>query len=225
MVGARRGEQQGFGGGPPALPGGSSNSARIASPPGVPPGSRVSTTSMPRARSASPSSRAWVDLPAPSPPSKATNRPHVIRTAPRCRCTTGAADWPAGPPRRRPAARRAAADRAPSTWRKATCCPSAIGASTGPRYRIDSETSALLPGGMLANTVPPVRSLTLLAAPFCTSASPTSAWAGSTTRLSNASKPQRSRSREVWLRIAGVGAPAMTMTSRRPPRSAEPRKL
>ena len=44
-------------------------------------------------------------------------------------------------------------------------------------------------------------------------------------RLSNASKPHRSRSRAVRLRLPGVGAPAITMISLRPFRSAEPRKL
>ena len=49
---------------------------------GEPPGSRVSTTSSPRAFSASTSSRAWVDLPEPSPPSNVMNLPAVMRRAP-----------------------------------------------------------------------------------------------------------------------------------------------
>src|SRR5688572_7079729 len=55
-----------------------SSSSRIASAPGLPPGSRVSTTARPRARSASARARDWVDLPTPSPPSRVTKRP-VIR--------------------------------------------------------------------------------------------------------------------------------------------------
>ena len=47
---------------------------------GVPPGSRVTTTSCPRARRASASRRHWVDLPAPSPPSKTTNAPGMGAT-------------------------------------------------------------------------------------------------------------------------------------------------
>src|SRR5688500_9310735 len=53
----------------------SSNRARIASAPGLPPGSRVSTTSRPRARNAAATAFAWVDLPTPSPPSRVTKRP------------------------------------------------------------------------------------------------------------------------------------------------------
>src|SRR5262245_3317639 len=44
---------------------------------GEPPGSRVSTTSMPTACSRAPSSAEWVDLPVPSPPSKVMNRPRI----------------------------------------------------------------------------------------------------------------------------------------------------
>src|SRR5919197_2825452 len=45
---------------------------RIRSPSGVPPGSRVATTSRPSFRSRCSSSRAWVVLPEPSRPSKVT---------------------------------------------------------------------------------------------------------------------------------------------------------
>ena len=47
-----------------------SSSSRIASAPWLPPGSRVTRTSRPRALSASASARTWVDLPTPSPPSR-----------------------------------------------------------------------------------------------------------------------------------------------------------
>ncbi len=46
------------------------SAARAISAPGEPPGSRVSTTSRPRARNRSASRRACVDLPLPSPPSR-----------------------------------------------------------------------------------------------------------------------------------------------------------
>src|SRR6185503_20336446 len=52
-------------------------SARIASAPGAPPGSRVTTTPA-RSLSASASDRASVDLPAPSPPSRVMKRPCAI---------------------------------------------------------------------------------------------------------------------------------------------------
>ena len=52
--------------------------SRIASAPGVPPGSRVRRTWRPRSFSASASSLAWVDLPAPSPPSKAMKYPRLM---------------------------------------------------------------------------------------------------------------------------------------------------
>src|SRR4051794_24499578 len=52
----------------------------MRSPSGVPPGCRVTTTSRPLPRSASASNRTWVDLPAPSPPSKHTNRPGAVST-------------------------------------------------------------------------------------------------------------------------------------------------
>src|SRR6185436_12730185 len=47
---------------------------RIASAPGEPPGSRVVTATCPRARKASARRWTWVDLPAPSPPSKTMKR-------------------------------------------------------------------------------------------------------------------------------------------------------
>ena len=55
-------------------------SSRICPPSGVPPGWRVTTTSRPRCSSTSASSRAWVDLPAPSPPSKQTKSPGAVST-------------------------------------------------------------------------------------------------------------------------------------------------
>src|SRR2546427_3256343 len=51
--------------------------SRIRSASGVPPGSRVSRTSRPRARSVSASRAAWADLPTPSPPSNETKRPLI----------------------------------------------------------------------------------------------------------------------------------------------------
>src|SRR5579862_4399666 len=48
---------------------------RSSTPSAVPPGSRVSTTVSPRLRSAAPVARSCVDLPAPSPPSKAMRHP------------------------------------------------------------------------------------------------------------------------------------------------------
>src|SRR5262249_44415808 len=53
---------------------------RISSAPREPPGSRVSSTSSPAARRAAASRRAWVDLPAPSPPSSVMNRPGSAKT-------------------------------------------------------------------------------------------------------------------------------------------------
>ena len=53
----------------------SSSSARSRMPTLVAPGSRVVTTSKPCSRSQMASIRAWVVLPAPSPPSSAMNRP------------------------------------------------------------------------------------------------------------------------------------------------------
>src|SRR5262245_34780035 len=50
---------------------------RMASAPGEPPGSRVSTTPSPKARRRSASIAAWVDLPVPSPPSNVMKRPRV----------------------------------------------------------------------------------------------------------------------------------------------------
>src|SRR5215212_8581479 len=54
---------------------GSSSRDRTRSPAGVPPGSRVTTTSRARPSSACRSRASWVDLPAPSTPSKAIRRP------------------------------------------------------------------------------------------------------------------------------------------------------
>src|SRR5680860_688495 len=58
--------------------------SRIFSPRFVPPGSRVSTTEYPASRNRSASILAWVDLPAPSPPSNVMNLPvatyHRLRT-------------------------------------------------------------------------------------------------------------------------------------------------
>ena len=52
-----------------------SSSSRIFSAPSLPPGSRVTTTSMPRSRRAAASALTWVDLPTPSPPSRLMKRP------------------------------------------------------------------------------------------------------------------------------------------------------
>src|SRR3546814_7120582 len=70
--------------------GGSGSRRRSSTPSGVSPGSKVS-----KAPSRSARRRAWVDLPLPSPPSKAIRRP---LTWPRRR--PGAAGGCAGPPRR-----------------------------------------------------------------------------------------------------------------------------
>src|SRR5689334_6880604 len=47
----------------------------MASAPGEPPGSRVTTTPRPKALRRSASKVAWVDFPVPSPPSKVMKRP------------------------------------------------------------------------------------------------------------------------------------------------------
>src|SRR5688572_19111706 len=53
---------------------------RSSLPTSVSPGSKVSSTVWPRATSQSRRSRDWVDLPAPSPPSKQTKRPCSEKT-------------------------------------------------------------------------------------------------------------------------------------------------
>ena len=50
----------------------------MAAPIFVPPGSRVTTTSRPAAVSRAAKALTWVDLPAPSPPSKATKNPVLL---------------------------------------------------------------------------------------------------------------------------------------------------
>jgi hypothetical protein len=50
----------------------------MRSPIAVPPGSRVSSTSIPRERRASANSRAWVLLPAPSGPSSVMKTPGPV---------------------------------------------------------------------------------------------------------------------------------------------------
>src|SRR2546428_12561412 len=57
-------------------------SRRIAAPIGVPSGSRVRTTSSPRARSDSASLQHWVDLPEPSTPSTVTSMPRMLNILP-----------------------------------------------------------------------------------------------------------------------------------------------
>jgi hypothetical protein len=68
MIGPRGGKQQRFGPRAPAfaLRRKQQGTDRLGA--GVPPGSRVSTASIPRAASASARRRAWVDLPAPRRP-------------------------------------------------------------------------------------------------------------------------------------------------------------
>src|SRR6478752_6671980 len=61
--------------GPSSLPMPDSTTWRIISAPGEPPGSRVTMTRLPSASSRSARILIWVDLPAPSPPSKLTKRP------------------------------------------------------------------------------------------------------------------------------------------------------
>jgi hypothetical protein len=63
-------------------PSGSISSSRIFSPSVVPPGSRVKTKGMVVPESASWSSLIWVDLPAPSMPSKVTKSPPAIEPPP-----------------------------------------------------------------------------------------------------------------------------------------------
>ena len=58
----------------------SSSSARSRIPTFVAPGSWVAMTSYPCSRSQIASSRAWVVLPAPSPPSKAISSPRWVMT-------------------------------------------------------------------------------------------------------------------------------------------------
>ena len=65
-----------------------STSSRTDSPSGVPPGSRVRMTSMPRARSAVAMASMWVLLPAPSIPSNVISRPRA-GAAPITGCPAG----------------------------------------------------------------------------------------------------------------------------------------
>src|SRR5450631_2005161 len=58
---------------------------RTISAPGDPPGSRVRTTSMPKLSSRRASVAAWVDFPAPSPPSKVMKRPAKVLPSLFCR--------------------------------------------------------------------------------------------------------------------------------------------
>src|SRR4029453_28600 len=67
---------------------GSSSRPRTPPPAGVPPGSRVTTTSRPRPSKARHSSSSWVDLPAPSTPSKAIRRPGSPMRQPRAQTLT-----------------------------------------------------------------------------------------------------------------------------------------
>ena len=66
LIGAQRA-------GPP-----STSSLRISSAPGVPPGSRVVTTASPASSRRAARRASWVDLPAPSPPSKVISRPASV---------------------------------------------------------------------------------------------------------------------------------------------------
>ena len=59
-----------------------SSSSRSRSAPGAPPGSRVRSTGSPARASASASRPAWVDLPAPSPPSSVMKRPGCTPSLP-----------------------------------------------------------------------------------------------------------------------------------------------
>ena len=81
---------------PPTSP--SSRSRRISAP-GAPPGSRVRSTGRPSRTSASASSRACVDLPAPSPPSSVMNRPKAMQRSASTRPSRNAT----APPSRAPA--------------------------------------------------------------------------------------------------------------------------
>src|SRR5438132_1241421 len=66
------------------------SSSRTCSPRGVPPGSRVATTSCPPAHSASASSSAWVVFPEPSRPSNVTNTSNLRYGSVRAVVTGGA---------------------------------------------------------------------------------------------------------------------------------------
>src|SRR4051812_14733521 len=56
---------------------------RMISAPGEPPGSRVSTARSPASPSRAARNFAWVDFPAPSPPSNVMNRPRIQASRPR----------------------------------------------------------------------------------------------------------------------------------------------
>ena len=71
------------GAGRPSSPVGSSSTDRSRRPTSVAPGSWVTTTSWPSAVSQASRARAWVDLPAPSPPSSATRKPCSRRASAR----------------------------------------------------------------------------------------------------------------------------------------------
>ena len=127
------GEQQGLGLGGPVLDRAAA-APRIASAPGLPPGSRVSTTSRPRARSAAASAFAWVDLPAPSPPSSVMKRPgHASPSeALQARTRCGRRSPPRATALSATSGMVWGGMSAVSTTRSAICWPWAIGARTGP---------------------------------------------------------------------------------------------
>ena len=69
----------------------SSSSARIPSPTGVPPGSRVTSGRAPTPAMRAASRATWVDLPEPSPPSNVTKSPRTtaLLAPPRARVRAG----------------------------------------------------------------------------------------------------------------------------------------
>src|SRR5215831_12365797 len=72
--------------GPSGLAAPESSTWRMMSAPAEPPGSRVTTTPIASARRRSARRPAWVDLPAPSPPSKVMKRPRIPQQLGLCAC-------------------------------------------------------------------------------------------------------------------------------------------
>ena len=137
MVGARGGEQQRLGRGAPALFVAGRAAAR-GSPrrPGCRPARGSRRQSMPAPRSASASAATWVDLPAPSPPSRLMKRPRAVAHAIPNSCLKPIQMRPKKPasPTASPATSgiTCGAVSAVVTTRSAICWPLAIGALTGP---------------------------------------------------------------------------------------------
>ena len=191
MVGAGGGEQQRFGA-RRSSPRPADRAAARGSPrrPACRPARGSAARRCPRARSASASRRAWVDLPAPSPPSKAMNRPRVTQTSPARPLTQPLQQrWP-----RRTAA---AGDqrhvvRLPARGSRSRSVGDLLAlARSAPRAARDSGPSASTAPRRPARHAGEHRAVRCAArrcraAPSCTRASPTGAPRGRTARLSNA---------------------------------------